>query len=128
VYPITNSVNNQFEAQFFFLYLFIPVLYMFRATLCSSSEESIVSIRPLVYVTVLGDRAVCRFRWNYVPSKPAYHTVTYIELHIPEVVLIQLTLLMMSTRLLETCRELINVECVCVCVYSSNTTIFIGRI
>ena len=40
-----------------------------------------------------------------IPSKPAYHTVTYIQRHIPEVVLIQLTVLMMSTWLLETCRE-----------------------
>jgi len=45
-------VNNQLDAQLFFLYLFIPVLYMFRATKCWSSVESIVSIRPLVYVTV----------------------------------------------------------------------------
>jgi len=37
-----------------------------------------------------------------VPPKPAYHTVTYTQWHIPEVVLIQLTLLMMSTWLLET--------------------------
>ena len=34
---------------------------MFRATKCSSSGESIVSIRPPVYV---GDRVVYRFRWN----------------------------------------------------------------
>jgi hypothetical protein len=40
-----------------------------------------------------------------VPSRPAYRTVTNTEWHIPDVVLIQLTLLMMSTRLLETCRE-----------------------
>ena len=37
-------INNQLDALFFFLYLFIPILYMFRATKCSSSEESIVSI------------------------------------------------------------------------------------
>jgi len=48
-------------------------------------------------------QTICIFR---VPSKPAYHMVTYIERHIPEVVLIQLTLLMTSTWLLETCREL----------------------
>jgi len=35
-------VNKQFDAQFFFLYLFIPILYTFRATKCSSSGESIV--------------------------------------------------------------------------------------
>jgi len=45
-------VNDQLDAQFFFVYLFIPILYMFRATNCSSSGESILSIRPLVYVTL----------------------------------------------------------------------------
>jgi len=97
----TIFVNNHLDAQFFFLDLFIPILYMFRATKCSSSGDSIVSIRPLVYVTLC--------RWPcvmQVPSQPAYHMVTYTEWHIPEVVLIQLTLLMMSTGLLETCREL----------------------
>jgi hypothetical protein len=43
-----------------------------------------------VYVTV-------RYAGREVPSRPAYRTVTYIERHIPDVVLIQLTLLMMST-------------------------------
>ena len=42
-------VNNQLDEQFF-LYMFI--LYMFRATMCSSSGESIVSIRHLVYGTL----------------------------------------------------------------------------
>jgi len=45
-------VNDQLDTQFFFVYLFIPILCMFRATKCSSSGDSIVSIRPLVYVTV----------------------------------------------------------------------------
>jgi len=44
--------KNQLDAQFFFLYLFIPILYMFRATKCSSSGQSIVSIRSLIYVTL----------------------------------------------------------------------------
>jgi len=91
VLTLLMFVNNQFDAQFFFLYLFIPIIYMFRATKCSSSGESIVSVRPLVYVTL------CRWPCGM-------HT--YIEWHIPEVVLIQLTLMMMSTWLLETCREL----------------------
>jgi len=34
---------------------------------------------------------------------PAHETATYTEWHIPDVVLIQLILLMMSTRSLETC-------------------------
>jgi len=44
-------VNNQLDAQFL-LYIFISILYVFRATLCSSSGESIVSIQRLVYVTL----------------------------------------------------------------------------
>jgi hypothetical protein len=42
-YLITVFVNNQLEAQFFVLYLFIPILYMFQATKCSSSGKSIDS-------------------------------------------------------------------------------------
>jgi hypothetical protein len=41
----------------------------------------------------------------HVPSKPAHQTVIYTEWHIPDVILIQLILLMMSTWLPETCRE-----------------------
>jgi len=42
----------------------------------------------------VGDRLVCRF---------GYQTVTYIQWHIPDILLIQLNLLMMSTWMLETC-------------------------
>jgi hypothetical protein len=45
-------VNNQLDAQFFFSYMFVSIFYMFRATSCSSSGESIVSIQLLVYVTL----------------------------------------------------------------------------
>jgi hypothetical protein len=45
-------VNDQLDAQFFFFYMFISILYMFRATSCSSSGESVVSIQRLVYVTL----------------------------------------------------------------------------
>ena len=38
--------------------------------------------------------------------RPALETVTDTEWHIPEVVLMQLILLIMSTGLLETCKEL----------------------
>jgi hypothetical protein len=44
-------VNDQPDAQFFF-YMFISILYMFRANSCSSSGESIVSIQRLVCVTL----------------------------------------------------------------------------
>ena len=43
---------------------------------------------------------------NWVPFRLARDTVTDTKWHIQEVVLIQLILLMMSTGLLETCREL----------------------
>jgi len=55
--------NNQPDAQFF-PYMFISILYMFRATTCSSSGESIVSIRYLAYVTLCGDCLVCRYGWK----------------------------------------------------------------
>jgi len=44
-------VYDQLDAQFFF-YVFISILYMFRATPCSSSGVSIVSIQPPLYVTL----------------------------------------------------------------------------
>ena len=44
-------VNNQLDANSF-PYVFISILYMFRATICSSSGESIVSIQHLAYVTL----------------------------------------------------------------------------
>ena len=81
----------------------IPNLYMFRALMCSSSGELIVSIRYMVFVTL------CRWPPGmqvWVPPKPACQTVTYIEWHIPDIVLIQLILLIMSTWVLETCRDL----------------------
>jgi len=48
---------------------------MFRTTSCSSSEESIVSIQYLVYVTLVDDRFVCRSERNEVPFRPAHETV-----------------------------------------------------
>jgi hypothetical protein len=44
-------VNNQLGA-LFSMYLLISLLYVFRSTQCSSSGESIVSIRHLVCITV----------------------------------------------------------------------------
>ena len=65
-----------------FSYMFISILYMFRAAMCPSSGELIVSVLHLVYVTLC--------RW---PSQ----TAVYTEWHIPGVALIQLILLMMGT-------------------------------
>jgi len=52
--------------------MFISILYMFRALVCSSSGELIVSIRHLVYVTL------CRWPSSvqvWVPPKPAHEKV-----------------------------------------------------
>jgi len=35
----TLLVNNQLDAQIFFSCMFTPILYMFRAPMCSSSGE-----------------------------------------------------------------------------------------
>ena len=57
--------------------MFISVLYLFRAAMCPSSGELIVSIQQMVYVTL--------YRWcagldeTAVSSKPAHQTVIYTE-------------------------------------------------
>ena len=48
---IKIRVNDQLDAQFFSSYLFTQVLYVFPATKCLSSGQSIVPIRPLLYAT-----------------------------------------------------------------------------
>ena len=60
---------------------------------CSWDVRGDLIIHHLVYITL------CR-----VPLWPAYQTATYTVWYIPGDVLIQLILLKMSTRLLETCR------------------------
>jgi hypothetical protein len=67
---------------------------MFRALLCSSSEGQIVFIQLLVSSRSVGGR-------------PVHRTATYI-VTIPDPVLVQYDLLMMSKTVLETCREIIN--------------------
>jgi len=73
---------------------------IWHVSLCSSSGESNCintssGMYHSVYVTA----------WYAGPSGPAYQAVTYTEWYMPDDVLIQLILLMMSTGLLETCRE-----------------------
>jgi len=54
----TFLVNDQHDAQFFSMYLFILLtLYMFRAHRAHHQERQIVSIQPLVAVS---GRVVCR--------------------------------------------------------------------
>jgi len=84
--------------------MFISILYMFRAAMCPSSGELIVSIRHLVYVTLyswpFGVQVWMRLIQTCTPNGHLYRVT-----HIPYVVLIQLILLMMGTWLPETCRE-----------------------
>ena len=55
------------------------------AGMCSLSGDSIVSIRHLVYVTL-----TISYAGLDGTSKPAYQTITYIEWHIPDIVLIKI--------------------------------------
>ena len=48
---MTNLTHNSFSC------MFISILYVFRAAMCPSSGELIVSIRHLVYVTL--------YRWSF---------------------------------------------------------------
>jgi len=81
-----------------FFNVFISLLYIFRATQCSSSGESIVSIYHLAYITLC--------RWPSGMQVSDLHTRRPpAQSGIQDDVLIQLILLMMNTGLLETCRE-----------------------
>ena len=65
-YLMTNLTHNSF------LYMFISILYMFRAFKCSSSGDSILSIRYLVYVTLYElPSGMCRFGRKF---RPILHT------------------------------------------------------
>jgi len=64
-------VNEERDAQFFSMYLFIFLtLYMFRAHRAYHQERQIVSMQPLVAVS---GRVVCR---SEVHFRPAYDTAT----------------------------------------------------
>jgi hypothetical protein len=88
----------------FFIYLFISSLYMFRASRCSSSEDRIVLIHHLVWLVSVSDCFVCRSGGNsFLTGIPSSHLL---RLSIPDNVLIQFDLLMMSAVMLETYREM----------------------
>ena len=86
-------VNDQLDTIILFYNTFITVLYMFRATSCSSSGGQIVLIQDLA-----SSHSV---KWPSGEPDGHLQTVT-----MPDAVLIQFDLLMMSTTLLETCRVL----------------------
>ena len=86
----------------YFQNVFISLLYMFRATQCSSSGESIVSIHHLVYITLCVCVCVCVCVYVCVAI---WYAGQRVPLR-PDDVLIQLILLTMRTGFLETCREM----------------------
>jgi len=88
----STFVNNQFDAQFFYMYVYFYSLYV------SDSHVSIIR-RINCINTTSGIMYLC------VDDRLVYQTVVYTEGHIPDVVLIQLILLMMDTWLSETYRE-----------------------
>jgi len=91
---MTNLTHNTF------LYIFISFSTCFEHTSAHHQEIKLYQY-AIEYMSFYVDgRPVCRFGRM---SKPAYLTVTYIEWHIADTVLLQLNLLMMSTWMLETC-------------------------
>jgi len=85
----TNLVHNSFNLQQYIRYT--TLLNMFRAARCSSSGGPIVSPQPLVSSPSVSSRTV----------RVLYGCLQRVT--IPEAVVIQLVLLMMSSVLLETC-------------------------
>ena len=90
-----------------FMYLFIHFISLHVSSIkCSSSGDRIVLIHHLVWLVCVSDCLVCRSGWNSRSSLltgiPSSHLHRLI---IPDV-LMQFDLLMMSTVMLETCREM----------------------
>jgi len=90
----------------FFMYLFISCLYMFQASQRSSSGDRIVLIHHLVWLVCVSDCLVCRSGGNCSSLLTGIPSSHLHRLIIPDDVLIQFDLLMMSTVMLETCREM----------------------
>jgi hypothetical protein len=65
-WQITNFTHNSFSC------MFIPILYTFRAAMCPSSGELIVSIRHLVYVTLYKWPFGVQV-WMWLQSHPNLH-------------------------------------------------------
>ena len=89
---ITNLMH------FFFMYSFTSSLYVFQASQCSWSGDWIVLIHHLVRLVC--DWLVCRSLRTGIPSSHVHRLI------LPDDVLIQFDLLMMSTVMLEICREM----------------------
>jgi hypothetical protein len=88
--------------KFLFYNKFVIFLYMFGALLCSLSGDQIVLIQHLLSTHSVGGHPAHRFRESLLSTHaPDGHLQ---RVTIPDAVLIQFDLLMMSTTVLETCR------------------------
>jgi hypothetical protein len=85
-------VNNQLDALFL-------CIYLFNISTCFEQPSAHHQANRLYQYIIL------YISLSEGTSWPAYQAVTYTEWYIPDDVLIQLIRLMMSTGLLETCRE-----------------------
>ena len=99
-------VHDQLDTQFISMYLF--QFYTCFEQPHTHHQENQLYQYNLWYMSLrVGDRFVCRSERNF-SFQPAHETVIDTEWHIPEVVLTQLILLMMSTGLLETWTEVLH--------------------
>ena len=96
-YAVHNSLNLQ---QYI---CYTTLLNMFRASRCSSSGGPNVSPQPLVSSPSVSSRTVCGWRADCSPLSTSILHGCLQRVTIPEAVVIQLVLLMMSSVLLETC-------------------------
>ena len=95
------------RASWYICNMFITVFYTFRATPCSSAGGPILLIQHLVSLLSVSGHPVCRLREYLSTSIPDGHLQ---RVNIPDAVLVQFDLLMMSRTLLEThVEDLINV-------------------
>jgi hypothetical protein len=111
-------VNDQLNAQFFSMCLF-QFSTRFEQPCAHHQENQLYQFNIWYMSLCVGARFLCR-------SRPVHDTVTDTEWHIPDVVLIQLILLMMSKRLLSKHVENWNkhIEKNCASSYSFTKNLF----
>ena len=97
----TKLVHNSFNLQQYICYT--TLLNMVRAARCSSSGGPIVLPQPLVSSPSVSSRTVCRWRADCSPLSTCILYGCLQRVTIPEAVVIQLIILMISSVLLETC-------------------------
>ena len=92
-----NFLNKQLDAQFFFMYVYFYYLHVSDSYVSIIRRINCISTTPGMSLCV-DDLLVRRSGWSSIQT-------CIPESHLPDVVLIQLILLMMDRLLSETCRE-----------------------